>query len=301
MMRSFDTCREFAAAHDVDDARLRDRARWRTLDRRGAWFYKRLTAVPSVTRWPSPWSELLCAELLQRLGMPCLAATLLHVAEGRQWIVRLPAVERVMPSAVVASQAPSEAVADDVLLDAGLWRLFLFDVLVGNGDRSLANLFVAPDPPRYLPIDHELALLTPSAVRPDCSYFHFVPPGAPADPDEGSAHRRALVRRRGTARAIAEPNGAYGRLCASPRTFETLVVEWIELARSRLTERWFHERVSQVPDAVFPGDPSADREYLCRTLEARLAGLPEILAVGQGAGDVQLDLVRAPPSSRAMR
>jgi hypothetical protein len=275
-MRSFDTWREFEAAHDVDWTRIRGKARWRSLDRRGEWFYKRLTAVPSVTRWPSPWSELLCSALLRRLGLPHLESSLLHVREGHQWIVRLPAVERVMPSAVVASRAPSSDV-DDALLDAGLWRLFLFDVLVGNGDRSLANLFVASDPTRYLPIDHELALLTPSAIRPDCTYFHFVPPGASECPDRGNAHRRVLLRLRGTAAAIAEANDVYRRLCSSARTLREPMAAWIELAQRRLTEGWFHDHVSRIPDALFPGDPAADREYLCRTMKARLAGLPEIL------------------------
>lgn len=276
-MRSFDTWRELETAHDVDRALVRGRARWRSLDRRGAWFYKRLTAVPSVTRWPSPWSELLCSALLQRLGLPHLETSLLYVREGHQFIVRSPAVERVMPTAVVASRAPSSSVADDVLLDAGLWRLFVFDVLVGNGDRSFANLFVTSDPARYLPIDHELALLTPSAVRPDCTYFHFVPPGAPGCSDPDSAHRRGLLRLRGTAAAIAEANGAYRRLWSSARMFREPMAEWIELAQRRLTERWFHECVSRVPDVLFPGDAAADREYLCHTMKARLAGLPEII------------------------
>ncbi|MFO7562375.1 MAG: HipA family kinase [Enhygromyxa sp.] len=277
-MRSFDTRREFEAALDLDLTRVRGQARWRSLDRGGAWFYKRMTAVPSVTRWPSPWSELLCSELLRRLGLPHLEASLLYIREGHQWIVRLPAVERVMPSAVVASRAPLPVADDEVLLDAGLWRLFLFDLLVGNGDRSFANLFVTPAPARFLPIDHELALLTPSAIRPECAYFHFVPPGHPECPESDSAHRRALLRLRGTTAAIAEANRAYRRLRSAARMLQEPVAAWIELAQSRLTENWFRECVSRVPDELFPGDSAEDREYLCSTMKARVAGLPELIA-----------------------
>src|SRR4051794_11485668 len=91
-METFSTLGDFAASHEVDLDRAWGRARWRILDRTGAWFYKRLTSVPSITRWPTPASELLASNLLDRLELPTVATSLIQVEEGARWILRSRAV-----------------------------------------------------------------------------------------------------------------------------------------------------------------------------------------------------------------
>jgi hypothetical protein len=268
-MQTFATLADFATSQDVDVTKTRGQARWRLTDRTGTWFYKRLTAVPSVTRWPTPASELLAAELLNRLELPTVATSLIRVEEGARWILQLRAV-RWAPGAVAASET--------ALIAAGLWKLFLFDVLIGNGDRSLANLLTTHSPPRYLPIDHELALLTPSAVRPGCPYFHFVLPKERRTPAGADAYERALDQDLGTPVAVANPNRIYRRLLSPDDELRARMICWSIGARATLTADWLDDRLGDLPAVLFCGDADVDRQYVRRTLSARLEWLPDAIA-----------------------
>lgn len=269
-MQTFSTLADFAASHEVDMTKARGQARWRIMDRAGTWFYKRLTAVPSVTRWPTPISELLASDLLDRLELPTVATSLIRVEEGPRWILKLRAVRWATPGAVVASET--------ALIDAGLWKLFLFDLLVGNGDRSLANLLTTDSPPRYVPIDHELALLTPSAVRPGCPYFHFVPPEGRRTPTRTDAYGRALDKELGTPVAVAHPNRIYRRLLSPDDELRARMICWSADTRTILTADWLDDRLGGLPDVLFPGDAAGDRQYVRQTLSARLEWLPDAIA-----------------------
>jgi hypothetical protein len=269
-MQIFSTLSDFAVSHDVDLNGAWGRARWRIVDRAGAWFYKRLTAVPSVTRWPTPASELLASDLLNRLELPNAAASLIRIEEGPRWIVRLRAVRSETPGAAVANET--------ALIDAGLWRLFLFDLLVGNGDRTLANLLLTDSPLRYVPIDHELALLTPGAIRPCCPYFHFVPPEERRSQSGQSAYQRALDQELGTPVAIARANRIYRRLLSPGNELRARMLSWAAGTRAALTADWLDDRVANLPDVLFSGGLAGDRKYVRQTLQARLEWLPDAIA-----------------------
>lgn len=267
-MQTFSTLADFAASQDVDVIQVRGQARWRIMDRAGKRFYKRLTAVPSVTRWPTPASELLAVDLLDRLELPTVATSLIRVEEGPRWILQLPAVRWAVRSAATANEIS--------LIDAGLWKLFLFDVLVGNGDRTLANLLATGSPPRYLPIDHELALLTPSAVQPGCSYFHFVRPEGRTS-TRTDAYQRALDKELGTPVAVARPNRLYRSLLSPGDELRAGMICWAASTRAALTADWLDARLGDLPEVLFP-DAAADRQYIRETLRARLEWLPSAIA-----------------------
>lgn len=252
------------------------------------WFYKPVLPATGLTVRPNVVGEVVTPWLFARLGLPHLPAKPIWLAAPSRWVVGMPRIELEGDRAthVRTSELPLRRLAS--LHDLGLWKLFVADLLVGNGDRHPGNLLAAPT--GFLPIDHGLSLLRPTLVLPRCDYFHFVPEyrnvsgfgGLDADRGAASSYRCRLDAQLGTPEAVARANPLYGEILRRLEEDDVLRCEaarFIARARQVLTRRIFARLTDELPAELFEADGSAGGRYLRETMAARLAGIDRALGL----------------------
>ena len=266
---------------------------WEGVSVRGSerrrWFYKRVRRTLEVTARPNVVGEVLTPRIFARLGLPHLPVEPLRIEADQSWIVGMPWIELEGARATHrrSSDLPLPRLA--ALRDGGLSKLYLADLLVGNGDRHPGNLLVSRS--GCLPIDHGLALLRPALVLPRCDYFHFLPSfagvgGCAGEAPSARRARRALGRHRrrdawsGTPEAIARPHPLYIAALdglreddASRRSAKAFIAG----AREALSPRGVERLTEDLPEELFEADGDVGREYLQDTLATRLARLDRAL------------------------
>ncbi len=259
--------------------------------KRGRWFYKPVRPVLGVTARPNVVGEVLTPRILARVGLARLPVELLRIESERLWIVGMPWIELGGPRAtwVRSSDLPLRQLA--ALHDPGLWKLFIADLLVGNGDRHPGNLLISRS--GFLPIDHGLSLLRPALVLQRCDFFHFIPSftgvkGCRADQPGARLARKALVPHRhrdawsGTPEAIARPHPLYVSALDSLRNDEAVrrsARTFLAGVREVLSPRWLERSTNGLPDELFEEDGGTGRGYLRETLSMRLARLDSALGL----------------------
>jgi Phosphatidylinositol 3- and 4-kinase len=154
------------------------------------------------------------------------------------------------------------------------WKLFIFDVITGNGDRNLKNFFLKKNGNTfdYIPIDHGLSLLVPLISCQENDYFHFVCGYNGIAVTGVSNYSKFKKANLGTLIAIASANPIYRRYYEEIKKSDLYfkILHFVQTVENLLSRTYLDELIHRIPEKLFMREPNTYRSYLLETLLTRI-------------------------------
>ncbi len=251
------------------------------------WFFKQDEALPEIQKYGNFEAEVFVGKLFRRLGVLAPQARVVDIQGKSGAYLQTELVDAAFTGGAKPEPLKEwfERTRGKGLDQVELRVIQLVDVLVGNGDRHDGNLFLAElGDGRVLPvpIDHNLALATPTVV---VGYYNWhltqgldgIEPGQePGDP--GNLLYPHHAPRSGTPERIMRRNLAFDAAWLEGGEDRDVFRHYIQVAewiRRELPDPVLRELVDQIQDGdVTSGDPRARREEIFRLVRSRRDRMP---------------------------
>ena len=136
-------------------------------------FTKYMKGVSGITEYPNVEAEILAPKIFDLMGIHTLDLTVCNDEVG--FFLKMPDIN-------TGTKDAWTRLLDDICLfekiyDTTIANMLAVDILIGNADRSFANVYTAEKCGKYelLPIDHNLAFLSQSIDVHNLTYLGFIP------------------------------------------------------------------------------------------------------------------------------
>lgn len=230
-------------------------------------FVKELMPIRHITTKTNAEAELLCPYLLDKIGLTTLAPTLLIDTNNKKYLMT-PALKESYPDAFVIAKYLNDEILNGLDFQV-LTKLFVADIVFGNFDRTLNNIFVDlnNNKTELVPIDFSLCLSSPEVIDKSHEFCIF----KQVSLDKNDDMLNSLQ-----ASKISQKNHLYARLFNN-FTSNTMYRKKTISIVNYISNQWSFESISstiqQIPDSVFYKNPKERKEEILEVLLNRLAAI----------------------------
>ncbi len=229
-------------------------------------------------------AEIVASQVMRSLGLAAPRCRAVRIAGMEGVYLQFEHLQDVVPQGELRAAHELSNLEHRRIDRASMARLALADVVLGNGDRHMRNLWfrVPADggPIQPIPIDHNLALATERVIPETHAQRHLVPTleGLALDPSVTSDTEVHRASQAGRPEPLLRQNDFYDGLlerAAGDRAVAEEMVRAADEIRERLTDDLLRRIVERVPDeAITGGDAAARRAEILELVKRRRDLLP---------------------------